>query len=126
MYNLTVAGAHTYIVGDGQWLVHNCALGTAERKYVASPKHARGGWGSPMDLTDEVAQDVLNKGTGYGKQVYGFRDGKLYIFQPDNAGGFHGYLASSGIEVPVDVLRQWLDQGVISKVEYEKLRRGKW
>jgi len=24
MYNLTVAGAHTYFVGDGQWLVHNC------------------------------------------------------------------------------------------------------
>jgi hypothetical protein len=23
MYNLTVATAHTYFVGDGQWLVHN-------------------------------------------------------------------------------------------------------
>jgi hypothetical protein len=23
MYNLTVEGAHTYFVGDGQWLVHN-------------------------------------------------------------------------------------------------------
>ena len=23
MYNLTVAAAHTYFVGDGQWLVHN-------------------------------------------------------------------------------------------------------
>jgi filamentous hemagglutinin len=24
MYNFTVAAAHTYFVGDGQWLVHNC------------------------------------------------------------------------------------------------------
>ena len=24
MYNLTVGAAHTYFVGDGQWLVHNC------------------------------------------------------------------------------------------------------
>ena len=23
MYNLTVADAHTFVVGDGQWLVHN-------------------------------------------------------------------------------------------------------
>ena len=26
MYNLTVAQAHTYFVGDGQWLVHNCPV----------------------------------------------------------------------------------------------------
>jgi hypothetical protein len=27
MYNFTVAAAHTYFVGDGQWLVHNeCPL----------------------------------------------------------------------------------------------------
>ncbi len=25
MYNLTVEGAHTFFVSDGQWLVHNCA-----------------------------------------------------------------------------------------------------
>jgi hypothetical protein len=24
MYNLTVATAHTYFIGDGEWLVHNC------------------------------------------------------------------------------------------------------
>ena len=26
MYNLTVAAAHTYFVGEGQWLVHNCGV----------------------------------------------------------------------------------------------------
>ncbi len=25
MYNLTVEDAHTFFVGDGQWLVHNCS-----------------------------------------------------------------------------------------------------
>lgn len=27
MYNLTVEGAHTFFVGDGGWLVHNCPAG---------------------------------------------------------------------------------------------------
>ena len=27
MYNLTVDTAHTFFVGDGQWLVHNCPDG---------------------------------------------------------------------------------------------------
>ena len=27
MYNLTVAEAHTFFVGDGQWLVHNACPG---------------------------------------------------------------------------------------------------
>jgi hypothetical protein len=27
MYNLEVAQDHTYTVGDGQWVVHNCASG---------------------------------------------------------------------------------------------------
>ncbi len=31
MYNLTVAVAHTFFVGDGQWLVHNsCGGGTSQ------------------------------------------------------------------------------------------------
>ena len=32
MYNLTVAEAHTFFVGDGQWLVHNhCGLRDASK-----------------------------------------------------------------------------------------------
>jgi hypothetical protein len=30
MYNLTVAQAHTFFVGDGQWLVHNCGGSTTK------------------------------------------------------------------------------------------------
>jgi hypothetical protein len=30
MYNLTVAVAHTFFVGDEQWLVHNCGTSKTE------------------------------------------------------------------------------------------------
>ncbi len=59
--------------------------------YIPSPKHALGGWGTLMDLTDEVAQAVLDKGVVSGRQIYGFSDEKYYEFQSDNVGGFHGY-----------------------------------
>ncbi len=42
MYNLTVADAHTYVVGDGEWVVHNaCQLNTSlilfsQAKYTTS------------------------------------------------------------------------------------------
>ena len=57
MYNLTVAEAHTFFVGDGQWLVHNAC-----RKYAPTRKHEKGGWGTEMDLSSDVAQNVLDKG----------------------------------------------------------------
>lgn len=34
MYNLTVDEAHTFNVGDGQWLVHNCAPRIINRKFA--------------------------------------------------------------------------------------------
>ncbi|GIK59105.1 MAG: hypothetical protein BroJett015_47680 [Chloroflexota bacterium] len=37
MYNFTVAAAHTYSVGDGQWLVHNdCKLPTAVSDFLGN------------------------------------------------------------------------------------------
>ncbi|CNE46501.1 MULTISPECIES: hypothetical protein [Yersinia] len=47
-------------------------------KYVPSPKHAAGGWGTPMDLSDAKAQEVLNNSILGGKQKYGISDGKVY------------------------------------------------
>lgn len=44
-----------------------------------------------MDLSDEVAQAVLDKGIVSGRQIYGYYDGKFYEFQFDNFVGFHGY-----------------------------------
>lgn len=37
MYNLTVGVAHTFYVGDGQWLVHNCET----KNLFELPKNAK-------------------------------------------------------------------------------------
>jgi len=75
------------------------------RRYVASPKHASGGWGTLMDVDDETAQKILDMGVMSGKQVYGYHNRKFYQFQPDNAGGYHGYPVS-GNDIPAQVLEQ--------------------
>ncbi|WP_013325286.1 hypothetical protein [Gloeothece verrucosa] len=77
------------------------------RCYVPSPKHKRGGSGTYMDLTDVEAQAALDKGLPSGKQIYSFYNNKYYVFQNDNAGGFHGY--------PVD--RQAVPPKIIKQLE---------
>lgn len=72
--------------------------------YIPSPKHAPGGWGTLMDLSDEVAQAVLDQGIVGGRQIYGYYNGKFYEFQSDNVGGFHGYPIPP-TEVPPKVLK---------------------
>lgn len=95
------------------------------RNYVPSPKHERGGAGTQMDLDPETAQQVLEEGIGSGRQVYGYHNGQLYTFQPDNAGGYHGYPVP-GSRVPIQVLREMRDQGTIAtNAEYERLRKEK-
>ena len=59
-----------------------------------------------MDLEDEVAQIVLDRGIQIGKQVYAYHEGKFYVFQPDNTGGYHGYPIDRN-EVPAKALREW-------------------
>ncbi|MDJ0618855.1 MAG: hypothetical protein QNJ63_19290 [Calothrix sp. MO_192.B10] len=72
-------------------------------RYVPSPKHAKGGWGTFMDLSDEIAQEVLDRGIVNGRQIYGYYDEKFYEFQSDNAGGFHGYPVDQN-EVPPKII----------------------
>ena len=122
------ATATSAAVGLGENLaqIKNNQNGSSEkqsqRRYVPSPKHnPQGGWGSPMDLSDDVAGQVLNEGISNGKQVYGYHEGKVYVFQPDNAGGFHGYNITGNERIPTTVLRQWKDDGIISSVEYSHM-----
>lgn len=79
-------------------------------RYVPSPKHALGGWGTLMDLNDEDAQAILNKGVVNGRQIYGYFEGKFYEFQSDNVGGFHGYPVPLN-EVPSKVIKKMQDLG---------------
>lgn len=97
------------------------------RTYDPSPKHAEGGaWGTPMDLDDATAQRVLDGGIvgPNGRQVYGLNGGKIYEFQPDGVGGFHGY-PIPGTEAPVPILRQWRGDGLITEAEYRRMLRGR-
>lgn len=72
MYDLTVATAHTYFVGDGQWLVHNCDfLVTPNGEAVIVPSGASG-----PNLAQNGKGVVFsggNGGNGLAPQVSGVR-----------------------------------------------------
>ncbi|AET58465.1 hypothetical protein HPL003_08510 [Paenibacillus terrae HPL-003] len=107
--------------------------GTGEvpkRTYEPSPKHdPQSGWGSPNPIPDaETGQKLLD--TAYSssknKQLYNIHEGKLVKFQPDGETGWHPYeVTNPAKEVPADVLRQFLKDGKITKVEYNKLLKNK-
>jgi hypothetical protein len=78
------------------------------RRYFPSPKHAPGGWGTLMDLTDDVAQSVLDRGVASGRQIYNYHAGRFYEFQSDNAGSFHGYPVCND-EVPPNIRKHLPD-----------------
>ncbi|BAZ47562.1 hypothetical protein NIES4103_01630 [Nostoc sp. NIES-4103] len=83
-------------------------------RYVPSPKHSPpNGWGTIMDLSDEVAQLVLDKGIVSGKQIYGYYSEKFYEFQPDNADGYHGYPVAQN-EVPPRIIKG------LQKIQYQQ------
>ncbi|MBD2261069.1 hypothetical protein [Pseudanabaena sp. FACHB-2040] len=48
---------------------------------------------TPMDLSDLEAQEALDRSVEHlgHTQRYSFFRGKFYVFQYDNAGGYHGY-----------------------------------
>lgn len=64
-----------------------CARWGEKLKYSPTKKHEKGGWGTLMDLDNGTASEVLNNSQQGGKQKYGFHNGKMYEFQPDNVGG---------------------------------------
>jgi len=79
-------------------------LSAFQRLYRPTAKHKRYGSGTTMDLDDNTAQDVLNQGTVFGHRIYSLHDDRFYVFNPDNAGGFHGYPLDD-VEVPFLVRR---------------------
>jgi hypothetical protein len=60
MYNLTVNEAHTFFIGDGDWLVHNCKVKVSELDPLHSPETS-GDRPELMALTDaELLEAVSN------------------------------------------------------------------
>lgn len=71
------------------------------RRFWPHPKHNRsmptyGVKDTPMDLTDEEAEELLNRGIPIGSRIFGcLAKGKIYVFPRHGANEYHGY--------PVDV-----------------------
>ncbi|WYE28681.1 SHOCT domain-containing protein [Fusobacterium animalis] len=99
-------------------------------KYKPSPKHdPKTGYpgASKSNIPDiETGQELLEDSYGSSKvkQRYVWYRGRLVEFQPGNDGTWHDYTVD-GNEVPIDVLRQMRDDGIITNSEYQKLKKGK-
>lgn len=91
--------------------------------YSPTFKHTKYGFGSKMDLDYNTASEVLNSSTKLGRQRYGYKNGKIYEFQNDNVGGWHGYPIpySEMGQGGADIVRNWQKSGLMSKAEYNKL-----
>ena len=97
--------------------------------YSPTPKHEDGGWGSPNPIkSQEEGQELLDTGYKDKKQVYNItKDKKLVKFQPANTPNneYHAYEVSHPRDIPSVVMKKMLNDGVISKSDYNKLRKGK-
>jgi RHS repeat-associated protein len=94
MYNLSVAGAHTFFVGDGQWLVHNCGLasnlgGMSGRNFHNFLRGLQGSAARAGHATSSVSDTriILNEARSRGYRLV--RPGER-----DWVGGRHGHLIS--------------------------------
>ena len=103
---------------------------TLPPKYKPSPKHVpEHGWGTDNPIkTVSEGQHLLDTGIHDGKQIYNItKEGKIVKFQPDNTpeNGYHSYEVSKPRDIPTSVLKQMLEKGLISRTEYNRLRKGK-
>ena len=109
MYNMTVATAHTYFVGDGQWLVHNACpddiFWGSQRK---ANQAARRGW-----LIDDVQDvmrnpalkrtdpNIINRATG-NPVTYYYRSDGYYVVVDDVTGEI--------VQVSNTLDQNWIDE----------------
>jgi filamentous hemagglutinin len=102
------------------------------RLYTPHSKHtgpggARGIKGSPMDLSDADAHSLLNDPSHCfeepGKrQFIATKNGKLYVYQDDNAGGFHGYRIS-GNECAAKYPKAAAKIAELLKIDFKRLQK---
>ena len=92
--------------------------GTARGDISADPF-----WNNQVAGKESLNNAYSSKNT---KQLYNVYDYKLVKFQPDNAGTWHAYeVRNPAAEVPADVLRNMKDDGLITRVQYNKWIKGK-
>lgn len=98
--------------------------------YIPSPKHNPGsGWGSENPISSPTeGQHLLETGYRQGRQIYNVTsDGGIVKFQPDGTpqNGYHSYKVTSPRDIPSSVLKKMLEDGLISRAQYNRIRRGK-
>lgn len=80
------------------------------RIYEPNPKHKLGhNWGSPMDLSAEVAQMVLDKSIIYDKDdkcLINYYNGNYYVFRRHINNCYHGYIDN---HVPENIKMKFKD-----------------
>jgi hypothetical protein len=93
MYNLTVAQAHTYYVGSGQWLVHNCGPGSPEHRAAAWEKYKAGQnnsgwdysrWNKQYDINMQQAR-IGNAASDAYHQTLGWGTREVTVVTPGGA-----------------------------------------
>lgn len=102
MYNLTVDEAHTYFVGDGEWLVHNtCELRyNSEGEIIGYDGDAPGSAGIrvPRQVTPDEMVRLTRQGNvefGHGRELHHlghvdgyipqYREGDFWLWSGDDA-----------------------------------------
>lgn len=103
---------------------------TPAPSYLPSPKHEPGsGWGTANPIKSQAeGQKLLDTGIHDGRQIYNITDsGKIVKFQPSSTPNneYHAYEVTKPRDIPSAVLKQLLNQGRISKADYNKFRKGK-
>lgn len=103
-----------------------------KRTYSPSKKHdPQAGWGSENPIPNiEVGQQLLDSAysSAKNKQLYNIYGTDIIKFQPDSSSGeWHAYrVSNTATEVPTDVYRQMLGDGLISEVGYRRLIKNNW
>lgn len=105
MYNFSVAVAHTYFVGEGQWLVHNdnCAARTYARYFLQNRLDVEDRKNLMFDLGTDL-ENLPPNPKGHGREIIGYfeRRGQLADLQM----GVYDFLVRNNYSE--DVVQEWL------------------
>jgi hypothetical protein len=108
MYNLTVDTAHTFFVGEGQWLVHNCGGSHVFWSGGESAKNAAKEWAmkngsTTLDMTDEAKTLEILTADAPFELALPYWDDLSQKFAEKAAGDVHVFLKRPSITNPKSI-----------------------
>jgi hypothetical protein len=87
MYNLEVAQDHTFTVGDGEWVVHNCAMPAKPNAYIKPAAYQEGVKKLGSDVVHDEFISKMDNGIVPGKNAQGIK----VLNAPGPNGQFYQY-----------------------------------